>query len=243
MTAVALPDFSRRADALEWMDDDGVDLETFRGCLRDLAKVNVATLAYRPTLAFLDHLRQSGRWPAGRPLEVLDVGSGYGDSLRRIDRWARRRGLAVKLTGVDRNHWAGQSAREASDPAQPITWLTGDVFDYAGAPDVILSALFTHHLDDDQLVRFLAFIDQRARLGWLVNDLERSPLAWAGFSLLAAIMRWHPFVRHDGPVSIRRAFKPADWRAYIARGGVSGAFVRRRFPFRLCVSKVRADDV
>ena len=89
MSDLALPDFSRRADAPEWMDDDAVDLETFRGCLKDLAKVNVVTLAYRPTLAFLDQLRRSGRWPSGRPLEVLDVGSGYGDSLRRIDRWAR----------------------------------------------------------------------------------------------------------------------------------------------------------
>ena len=240
---MALPDFSRRADTPEWMDDEGVDLETFRGCLKDLAKVNVVTLAHRPTLAFLDQLRRSGRWPSGRPLEVLDVGSGYGDSLRRMDRWARRRGLAVTLTGVDRNPWAGLSAREASDPAGAITWLTGDVFDYAGEPDVILSALFTHHLDDDQLVQFLRFMDQRAKLGWLVNDLERSRLAWAGFSLLATVMRWHPFVRHDGPLSIRRAFKPQDWRGYLARAGVSGALVQRRFPFRLCVSKVPADDV
>jgi len=240
VTAVNLPDFSRRAILSEWMDDDAVDLETFRGCLQDLAKVNIGTLAYRPTLAFLDDLRRAGHWPQERPLEVLDVGSGYGDSLRRIDRWAARHGLAVKLTGVDRNPWAGQSARAATDPAQQITWLTCDVFDYPGEPDVILSALFTHHLDDDQLVRFLTFMDQRAKLGWLVNDLERHPLAWGGFSVLARVMRWHPFVRHDGPVSIRRAFSPADWSAYLARASVGGAIIRRRFPFRLCVSKVMA---
>jgi SAM-dependent methyltransferase len=234
---MSLPDFSRRADLSEWMDDDDVDLETFRGCLRDLAKVNVATLAYRPTLAFLDQLHRTGRWPEGGSLEILDVGSGYGDSLRRIDRWAARRGLAVKLTGVDRNPWAARSARAATDPGRSITWLTCDVFDYCGEPDVILSALFTHHLDDDQLVRFLAFMDQRAKLGWLINDLERHPLAWGGFAVLARLMRWHPFVRHDGPVSIRRAFAPADWRAYLAKADVGGAIIRRRFPFRLCVSK------
>jgi len=238
---MGLPDFSRRADLSEWMDDDDVDLPTFRGCLRDLAKVNIATLAYRPTLAFLDRLHRAGRWPQGRPLEILDVGSGYGDSLRRIDRWATRRGLAVKLTGLDRNPWAGQSARDATGQGRPITWLTADVFAYDGEPDVIVSALFTHHLDDEQIVRFLAFMDQRARIGWMVNDLERHPIAWAGFCVVSAMMRWHPFVRHDGPVSIRRAFAPADWRGYLAKAGVRNAMVRRRFPFRLCVFKERRD--
>jgi hypothetical protein len=53
-------------------------------------------------------------------------------------------------------------------------------------------------------------------------------------------MQWHRFVRHDGPISIRRSFAPADWRAYLARAGVEGASIRRRFPFRLCVSKTMA---
>jgi SAM-dependent methyltransferase len=234
---LALPDFSRRAVLSEWMDDDSVDFATFAGCLKDLAQVNVLTLGHRPTLAFLARLEGEGRWPTGRPLSLVDVGCGYGDGLRLIDRWAARRGLSIKLTGVDRNPWAAQAARAASADNRSIVWLTGDVFDYEGEPDVIVSSLFTHHLDDDQLVRFLAFMDGRARVAWLVNDLLRHPLSYGGFAVLASLMRWHPFVRHDGPVSIRRAFSPKDWRGYLAEAGVEGAQVQKRFPFRLCVAK------
>lgn len=236
---MALPDFSRRASLTEWMDDDSVDCETFAACLEDLARVNVLTLGHRPTLRFLARLEREGRWPLGRPLSLADVGCGYGDGLRLIDRWATRRGLQISLTGVDRNPWATRAARAATEPGRPIAYVTADVFDHDGAPDVIVSSLFAHHLDDEKLVRFLALMDRRARIGWLVNDLERHPVSWGGFAVLAALMRWHRFVRHDGPVSIRRAFSPEDWRGYLTRAEVRGAEVRRRFPFRLCVAKLR----
>ncbi|HUO21083.1 MAG TPA: methyltransferase domain-containing protein [Caulobacteraceae bacterium] len=238
MAARALPDFSRRAHEAEWMDDEAVGFETFEGCLRDLAKANAVTMTHRPTLAFLARLDQAGLWPKDRPLVIVDVGSGYGDGLRRIARWAARRGLAARLIGIDRNPFAARAAGAASDSAPAIAWTTCDAFDYDGPADVILSSLFTHHLDDAQLVRFLAWMDRRAAVGWFVNDLERHPLSWAGFALLARVARWHPFVGHDGPVSIRRAFRPPDWRGYLEAAGVAGAEVRARFPFRLCVSKV-----
>lgn len=176
---MAWPDFSQRAALTEWMDDDFVDFDTFAGCLKDLAQVNVLTLGHRPTLAFLARLDRRGLWPQGRPLSLLDVGSGYGDGLRLIDRWARRRGLPISLTGLDRNPWAARAASAVTEPRGPITYLTQDVFDYDGAPDVIVSSLFTHHLDNEQLVRFLAFMDRRARTGWLVNDLlKESDCVW-----------------------------------------------------------------
>lgn len=234
------PDFSRRAILSEWMDDDGADFSVFDGCLRDLAKVNILTLAHRPTLLFLADLARAGRWPKDRPLEVLDVGSGHGDGLRRIDAWAARRGLKVKLTGLDRNPWAARSAKAATAAGRPIDWVTGDLFDHAGQPDVIVSSLLAHHLDDGQIVRFLAFMEGRARIGWFVNDLMRHPASWAGFTLLAQVMRWHPFVRHDGPISIRRAFRADDWRGYLAEAAIDDARVAARVPFRLCVSKVRS---
>jgi SAM-dependent methyltransferase len=220
------------------MDDDSVDFATFAGCLKDLAEVNGLTLAYRPTLRFLARLARSGRWPQDRPLKLIDVGSGYGDSLRLIDRWAARRGLKISLAGVDRNPWAAQAAGAATGPDQTIAWVTADVFDYVGETDVIVSSLFTHHLDDEALVRFLSFMDRRARIGWMINDLLRHPVSWGGFSVLARVMRWHPFVRHDGPISIRRAFSPEDWRLYLAEADVHGARIEHRFPFRLCVSKL-----
>ena len=221
------------------MDDPSVDYETFRGCLRDLARVNVLSGGYRPTLAFLEGLRRRGPLDGGRPLRVLDVGSGYGDLLREIGAWAGRRGVAVELTGVDLNPWSARAAAEVTAGGGGIRWVTADVFAYEGRADVVLSSLFTHHLDDAALVRFLLWMEERAGLGWFVNDLHRHPLPHATFGTLASGLRLHRFVRHDGPVSFARAFVPEDWERLLREAGVPAGEVkvRRWFPFRLCVAR------
>jgi len=224
------------------MDDDTVDYATLRACLVDLAKVNRWTLAHGPTLAFLNSLNRRGGWPKDRPLRLVDVGSGYGDLIRTIDRWADRRGLSVELTGIDLSPWSARAATAATPPGRPIAWVTGDAFADTRPADVITSSLFTHHLPDAMIVRFLRSMETRAGIGWFVNDLHRHPLPYGGFRVLSKAMGWHPFVQHDGPISIARAFTAADWGALIAQAGLSHEMVQVawRFPFRLCVSRVKA---
>jgi hypothetical protein len=231
-------DFSRRADMLEMMDDPGVDFDTWRACLVDLAKVNRTTLAYRPTLAFLRRIHDQGLWPADRPVVILDVGSGYGDTLREVGKWARKHSLDVRLQALDLNPWSEKAAERALG-SEGIQFITENLFDHQGGADIVLSSLFTHHLDDQSLVRFLEWQEVNARIGWFVNDLLRHPFSWFGFALLSRLMLWHRFVIHDGPVSIRRAFRPEDWTVLLARAGVRQARIEPWFPFRLCVSRVR----
>jgi len=209
--------------------------ESYRSCLRDLVQVNVVTLGARPTLAFLDELRRT-RSLSDRPLHIVDIGSGYGDALAKIARWARANGVPVRLTGVDSHPWSIRAAREAH-PHLPIEWRCCNAFDYDEEVDVVVSALFTHHLDDRSVSRFVTWMEERAARGWFINDLHRHPLPYWAFTALASVVRWHPFVRHDGPVSIARAFKPDDWR----RIAPAGARIERRFPFRLCVARIKAD--
>lgn len=237
------PDFSRRSTAAELMDDNGTDLDTFRACLVDLAKVNQLTLAYRPTIAFLDRLARSKALPRDRPLSIVDVGSGYGDMLRKIDTWATRRNIPVSLTGVDLNPWSARAAQEATKPGRPIEWVTANVFDYRPqAPiDVIVSSLFTHHLDADAVARFVSWMEATAGIGWFINDLHRHAIPYHVFRAFSRALRYHQFVQHDGPVSIARAFDFADWRGSLAAAGLTpgAATIEWRFPFRICVARVR----
>jgi SAM-dependent methyltransferase len=241
--AVAALDFTRRSTLSELMDSDETDYATFRACLVDLAKVNRLTLAYRPTMRFLASLARSGRLPRDRAVAIVDVGSGFGDMLRKIDRWAERRGFSVDLTGVDLNPWSARAAAEATAPARPIRYVTTNIFDYRPpAPiDIVVSSLLTHHLDDASLVRFVAWMEANAAIGWFVNDLHRHPLPYHVFRAASRLLRYHHFVQHDGPISIARAFVPSDWRHVLAAAGLASgaAKVRWRFPFRLCVARVR----
>jgi SAM-dependent methyltransferase len=236
-------DFSRRATTPEMMDDAEVAYTDFRACLEDLARVNHLTLAYRPTLAFLDRVVAAGRAPRGRPLTILDAGCGYGDFLRRIDRWAQRRGVPVRLTGVDLSAHATRAAAEATPAGRPLEWVTADLANCRpeGGIDLIVSSLFAHHLDDRALVSFIAWMEATAHVGWFVNDLHRHPLPYHVFRLWARAAGWHRFVRHDGPVSITRAFVSADWDRLLAEAGIApgSAAVRWHMPFRLCVARLR----
>lgn len=223
------------------MDASEVSFDELRACLIDLARVNQLTLAYRPTLAFFDRLRAAGR--LRRRIEVIDVGSGYGDMLRRIDRWADRHGVDVSLTGVDLQPWSRRAAAEATPRSRKIEWVTADAFTYAPARgvDVIVSSQFTHHLPDPLVARFLAWMEGTARLGWFVSDLHRHPLPYHFFRRFAKVARFHRFVQHDGPVSITRAFVASDWRRLVALAGLdpSAVDIRWTVPFRLTVGRIK----
>ena len=148
-------DFSQRADLVELMDQP-CSYEELRACLHDIAGVNRLTFAYRPTISWIEELIASHP-KASEPLRVVDVGCGYGDTLRQIDAWAAKRGIAVTLTGIDLNPDAVRAAKEATSPAQRIEWIVGDALSDAATEDVdvVISSLLTHHLTNPQVVQFL----------------------------------------------------------------------------------------
>lgn len=230
-------DFAYRAQLSELMDEP-CSRDVLRDCLRDLARVNRWFLGYRPTLAWLDQFRPAMR---ARPLRILDVACGYGDGLRRIESWARERRIAVELTGIDLNPDTIAIAAEATPPGSAIRWVAADVFQYKMPEPVhlIVSSLFTHHLDDRDVVRFLEWSEDHAEAGWFVNDLSRAPIPYYLFLWFSKLAGLHPFVQHDGPVSFRRTFVADDWRRICAAAGLKkDEFeIVSYTPARLCVSR------
>ncbi|KQN24942.1 methyltransferase type 12 [Sphingomonas sp. Leaf33] len=224
-----------RAQAEELMDAPDLPVADYTAVLADLAQVNTVTLAARPTLAFLDAMSRGAT-----SMKILDVGFGDGDMLRRIARWAARRGIAVELVGIDLNPSSVPAAQAHTPAGSTIDYRTGDYADLAGEGwDVVLSSLVAHHMTRDQLVAFLRFMDSEARRGWLVNDLHRHAFAYAAWPWLARLFRWHRIVRHDGHLSIARSYRPGEWVPILAEAGITHARVHRVFPFRLCVDRRR----
>ena len=223
-------------DLPELMDCD-CSYRDFRGCLRSLEQINRWLLGYRPTLAWLKRL------PHGLhdPVHIVDVGSGGGDLLRQIAGWARSHGIAVQLTGIDLNPYAARAAAESTPKEPGITWVTGNALMYrpAGPVDIVVSSLMAHHLEDEEIIALLRWMEATARVGWYINDLERSERSCRMFSLADRIMRWHRFVRHDGQASFRRAFREEDWVRLLAAAEVprEAVTVEHWRPGRLCVGR------
>jgi 2-polyprenyl-3-methyl-5-hydroxy-6-metoxy-1,4-benzoquinol methylase len=237
-----IPDMSRRAQPAELPElmDGPNSREELRACLRDLARVNTWLRSYRPTFKWLDSYIDSFAY-LRRPLRILDVGCGDGDGPRRIARWARKKRLEVRLTGLDLNTDTISIARESTPPEYGIEFVAANVFDYEPQQpvDVIVSSLFAHHLNDKEVVRFVGWMETHAQLGWFVNDLSRAATPYLLFKLLAKATRLHRLVQHDGPVSVARSFRADDWRRLCAAAGLAnGDFGLLSYrPARLCVAR------
>jgi SAM-dependent methyltransferase len=230
-------DFTHRAQLKEIIDEP-CSREELRPCLRDVARLNRWFFGYRPTLEWLESIVPMARV---RPIRILDVGCGYGDGLRRIERWAQARGFAIELTGIDINPDAIAIASEATPAASLIHWIAADVFEFASAEpfDLVISALFTHHLGEDGIHRFLLWMEQQTALGWFINDLSRAAAPYHLLRMFSKLARLHPFVQHDGPVSFARAFVRQDWLRMCAAAGLNdhAVSIKAFRPARLCVAR------
>lgn len=227
-------DLSVRAQQEEQMDAETLPPEVYAEVLSGLARVNVATLASRPTLAFLAKAKRT-------PFRLLDVGYGDGGMLRAIWRWAQKQGLDCELVGIDLNARSQAVAAARHPTGAPISYRTGDYASLENEPwDLIVSSLVTHHMSHEQRLDFLTFMERAARRGWFVNDLHRHGFAYHGYPLLARLLGAHRIVREDGQLSIARSFRPPDWDRMLENAQLTGrAQVRRRFPFRLCVERYK----
>ncbi|MGA3047510.1 MAG: methyltransferase domain-containing protein [Terracidiphilus sp.] len=232
-------DFRQRAQLTEMMDEP-CSRDELRACLRDIARTNRWTLGYRPVLHWLNTLLVSQPLLA-KPLRILDVGCGYGDTLREIEQWALRRRVAVELSGLDVNPHAKAIAAEASPASTRIRWMVADVFAYSPSklPHLVISSLFTHHLSNPDVIRFLRWMEEHATVGWFINDLSRAPIPYHVFRAFSKLAGLHRFVQYDGPVSIARSFVPEEWRTMCAAAGLhaSDIEIRSYKPARLCVSR------
>jgi SAM-dependent methyltransferase len=230
-------DFRFRAQLTERMDEP-CTREELRACLHDIVWSNRLLLGYRPLFGWLGAIVPN---MAVRPIRLLDAGCGNGDVLRRIEHWTRKHNLPMQLIGIDLNPDAIVIAAELTPGESNIQWAAADIFDYQpqSGVDCVVSSLFTHHLSESEIVRFIEWMEKIAAVGWFINDLSRAAAPYYLYRTFAKVLRLHPFVQNDGPISIARAFVPEDWQRMCASAGLApGDFEIQAFkPARLCVAR------
>ena len=169
------------------------------------------------------------------PVTIADLGCGSGALLRRFAMHARKKGLSVKLIGIDANPSIVDFARKHSTAFPEISFEVLDICSPEFATrtyDIICGTLFFHHFDNETLSRLLPQLVRQARLGVLINDIHRH---WFAFYSIQWLTRWFSsssMVQYDAPLSVQRAFTRADWNYLFTQAGIQRYRIAWRWAFR-----------
>lgn len=212
----------------------------FRDLVRSLGDVARLNGVFGGRLVTLRHVRRLlARYPPDRPVTVLDVGTGSADIPRALVRWARRAGRSLRVIALDLDAATLAVARQATDGYGEITFVRADALALPFRPesvDLAISALTLHHLEPAAAASYLAAMDAVARAGLVVNDLARSRTALILVWLATRVLACGRLSRHDGPLSVKRAYTPDEVRGLCARAGLRHVVIRRYAPLlRYCL--------
>lgn len=228
-----------RAERAVEMLDRPVPLEDLRRSLADIARLNGLFGGRRVTLGQVARLLST--IPSDRPVTVLDVGAGSGDVARALIRWGRRAGRPIRVIALDQSLASLGIARRLAGDQGNLHLVQADALALPirpGSVDLVISALTLHHFEPDAAARHLAEMDHAARRGLVVNDLERSRSAYGLVWLVTRFLARSPLSRHDGPLSVRRAYRGAEMRQLCEKAGLFDVRVVR-YPLLLRQCAVR----
>jgi SAM-dependent methyltransferase len=223
------PREASRSELMDRLDASPVELTE---SLADIARLN----RIGATRAIQAHVAPFfARQRAGETLRILDVGTGAADIPLAIAAWARRHGHRVRIVALEVHPTILRYAARAANAASELSLVAGDALKAPirpGSVDVALCSLVLHHLPEAAVVTLFHRLSELVRLGFVVSDFRRGRLAWAAVWLATRAVSRNRMTRHDGPLSVRRAYTPPELAALAARAGLPDIRWHRAPAFR-----------
>jgi len=227
--------FEERLYVAEAIDDPECDAETLRRTYAHLAIINktLSRMGYLLRRHVIDDVAR-----LGGSATVLEMGCGGGDVLAALARAGARAGVDLRLVGLDRDPRAVARARQTLEPYANARVEVGGIDDLARfSADYVVCNHVLHHIPPDDVVAVLRKLRLAARRRLLVNDLERSAMAYRLYTALAAAAFHGSFVYADGRLSIRKGFRVPELEAACVQADFPPGFrVERVAPWRVVVT-------
>jgi len=170
--------------------------------------------------------------PQNQPFTLLDVGAASGDVARLIQVLYP----LARVTSLD--------LHPVNLEAAPYPKLIADGFRLPfceNSFDFVLASLFLHHFPDEQVVELLRNFYRIARRALLISDLERHLLPYLFLPATRYFFGWRRITLHDGPISVRAAFRKDELLALSERAGLNQVQVAVHRPaFRISLIAKKA---
>jgi 2-polyprenyl-3-methyl-5-hydroxy-6-metoxy-1,4-benzoquinol methylase len=222
-----------RTDEPETMDDFAMEGEILRDALDKIAKINQLLGGNQLTLRGVQKLLGSISKIA--TISIVDVGCGNGDMLRSLADYGLKNNLDFQLIGIDANNFTVNHAQQLSRNYPNISYRCEDIFDENFAKlkyDIVLCTLTLHHFKDNEIIHLLNVFNANSNIGIVINDLQRSAIAYRLFQALCFVFRLNDMSREDGLISILRGFKKVELIHFSEKLKFSNYKIQWKWAFR-----------
>jgi ubiquinone/menaquinone biosynthesis C-methylase UbiE len=209
----------------ELLDSDAGTPAEIQAALSDLKRINRWFGGVATTTELIQRIAEKLR---RKSLSLLEVAAGSGDSVAIACRRLSQEGITVQAVVADRSrtHLNGTQPAVVSD-AMKLPFADNSF-------DLVSCGLFAHHLEPEQIVKFVEEALRVARLAVLINDLIRHPvhlaMVYAGLPLFRSRL-----TRHDAPASVRRAYTVGEMRSLLEKTSASRIEIEHHYLFRMGV--------
>ena len=222
-----------RTDEPEIMDDFAMEGEILRDALDKIAKINQLLGGNKLTLQGVQDILDSV--PNDSEIVVVDVGCGNGDMLRNLAEFGLKNDYKFRLIGIDANNFTISHAQQLSKNYSNISYICLDIFSESFQElkyDILLCTLTLHHFKDDEISDLLSTFYKNATIGIVINDLQRSAVAYRLFQALCFVFHLNDMSREDGLTSILRGFKKEELVAFSKKLNFSKYIIHWKWAFR-----------
>jgi 2-polyprenyl-3-methyl-5-hydroxy-6-metoxy-1,4-benzoquinol methylase len=224
--------FPKRSSGIELMDDLSCSGEVVDQTLRELEFINRTLGGNNVTV---DGVMELCHRNPSHSISIIDLGCGGGDMLLLLKRKLDKRNLTSTLMGIDANpniiHYATANCERNDSISFDVINIFSDEFKQLKF-DIAVATLFFHHFSHEQLVGILTHLQRQARLGIVVNDLHRHPLAYYSIKLLTKVFSKSPMVQYDAPLSVLRGFSKPEMKSILDEAGIKKYKIKWKWAFR-----------
>lgn len=220
--------FKHRSTAKELLDADTIlDADLFRN-LKELHQINTLLGGYSISFSALKKvLTQNKKYT------LVDIGSGGGDTLKEILKWNKKEKYNLALTGIDLKQSCTIYSKN-NNPQPVINFVCDDyknILKHVESVDIIHACLFCHHLTYEEIIELIQFAQQQ-KATLIINDLERTPIAYYAIKFLTMLFSKSYLVKNDAPLSVLRGFKKREWYKIMWMANVKNYSIKWKWAFR-----------
>ncbi len=222
-----------RTEAPEIMDDFAMEGEILSDALDKIASINQLLGGNSITIDGIKILLDEK--DKAVVYKIIDIGCGNGDMLRKIADFGIENNFNFQLKGIDANQYTINYAKKLSDLYPNIAYSCVNIFDKSFdnlTYDIALLTLTLHHFSEDEILSLLEKINKMSKIGIVINDLQRSKVAYRLFQILAKVCRLNKMSKEDGLVSILRGFTNQDLISYATKLNFTNYKIKWKWAFR-----------